>query len=125
MRFLTPFAIALIFSLGFAGHSPTEASPEPKVAQAQTPKATARSVSGTVRSSSPDTVVVTGREKGKESEWTFAVEPTTNIRKGSKAIVASDLKPGDGVDVRFVERNGKPHVEMIRVNVRGQAAVKK
>jgi hypothetical protein len=125
VRLLTSFAITLALSLGHAASTPADASPELKSAQAQAPKATTRSVSGTVRSSSPDTVVVTGREKGKDSEWTFAVEPTTNIRKGTKAIVASDLKPGDGVDVRFVERNGKPHVEMIRVNVRGQAAVKK
>ena len=125
MRLLTSFAITLMLSLGPAAFAPADASPELKSAQAQTPKAAARSVTGTVRSSSADTVVVTGREKGKDNEWTFAVEPTTNIRKGTKAIIASDLKPGDGVDVRFVERNGKPHVEMIRVNVRGQAAVKK
>ena len=121
MRLLTSFTIAVALTLVPATFVSVYASPEPK-ASAKTPP---RSVSGTVRSSSPDTVVVTGRDKGKDSEWTFAVEPTTNIRKGSKAIVASDLKPGDGVDVRFVERNGKPHVELIRVNVRAQGAVKK
>ena len=121
MRLLTSFAIVLALFLGTATAAPADASPEPKSG----PKTPARSVSGTVRSSSPDTVVVTGRDKGKDNEWTFAVEPTTNIRKGSKAIVASDLKPGDGVDVRFVERNGKPYVELIRVNVRGQAAAKR
>ena len=114
MRILTSFAIAVAFALGYAAALPAEAAPDAKASA----KSQSRNVTGTVRSSSSETVVVAGRDKGKDNEWTFAVEPTTNIRKGSKAIIAADLKPGDAVQVRFVERNGKAHVESIRVEVR-------
>ena len=40
---------------------------------------------------------------------------TTNIRKGSKSIVASDLKAGDAVQVRYVERDGKAMAQSILV----------
>jgi hypothetical protein len=106
------------------GNAILPAQPQPE-AKAGTVKGAARTVTGTVRSSSADAVVVTGRDRGKEAEWTFAVEPRTTIRKGSKSIVSADLKPGDGVQVRFVERNGKAHAESIRVKeVRKEAAKK-
>ena len=111
MRFLTSFVIAVALGLGPSTVLPVHAAPESQAS----PKSPSRNVTGTVRSSSADTVVVAGRDKGKDSEWTFAVEPTTDIRKGSKAIIAADLRPGDGVSVRFVERNGKAHAEWIRV----------
>jgi len=81
-------------------------------------------VSGTVRSASADTVVVAGRDKGKDAEWTFAVEPVTNIRKGSKAIVAGDLRAGDPVYVRYVERDGKATAESIVVKAPRKEAKK-
>jgi hypothetical protein len=121
VRFLTSFAVVLALSLGHGSSIPLHAAQEFKAS----PKTPARNVTGTVRSASSETVVVVGREKGKDSEWIFAVEPTTNIRKGSKAIVAADLKPGDGVLVRFVERNGKAHVESIRVKEVRKEALKK
>ena len=109
MRLLTALTMALALSLGSVT-SPVQAAPETKG-----PKPPSRNITGTVRSSSQDAIVVAGRENGKDGEWTFPVEPTTTIRKGTKAIVAADLRPGDGVQVRFVERNGKPYVESIRV----------
>jgi hypothetical protein len=121
VRALTSFVIAVAFGLGPAVMSPVHSAQEPKAS----PKPPSRNVTGIVRSSSADTVVVTGRDKGKDSEWTFSVEPTTDIRKGSKAIIAADLKPGDGVRVRFVERNGKAHAEWIRVKDARKDAVKK
>ena len=117
MRLLTSFAIAAVLALASAAFVPAGAAPDAKAS----PKSPSRNVTGTVRSSSPEAVVVAGRDRGKDNEWTFAVEPTTNIRKGSKAIVAADLKPGDPVQVRFVERNGKAHAESIRVEVRKDA----
>jgi uncharacterized cupredoxin-like copper-binding protein len=78
-------------------------------------KQATRNVSGTVRSASPDVVVVSGRDKGKDAEWTFAVDTTTNIRKGSTAIVPGDLKAGDAVQVRYVERDGKAVAHSIMV----------
>jgi hypothetical protein len=121
VRFLTSFVFAVALGLGPAIVLPVHAAPETKAS----PKSPSRNVTGTVRSSSADTVVVAGRDKGRDSEWTFAVEPTTDIRKGSKAIIAADLKPGDGVLVRFVERNGKAHAEWIRVKDARKDAGKK
>jgi 3-dehydroquinate synthase class II len=97
------------------------------VATAQTPstpgsetkqdakKGTTRNVSGTVKASSPDAVVVAGKDKGQDAEWTFAVEPVTNIRKGGKSITAADLKAGDAVQVRYTEREGKAMAQSILV----------
>jgi hypothetical protein len=78
-----------------------------------------------VKSSSLDTVVVAGRDKGKDAEWTFAVEPTTDIRKGAKSIVAGDLKPGDAVQVRFIEQDGKATARSIVVKGKVAAPTKK
>jgi hypothetical protein len=114
-------AVVIALTLGSAGLLPGQT---PGDAKTPARKAT-RNVIGTVRSSSPDTVVVTGREKGKDAEWTFAVDVTTDIRKGSKAIVPTSIKPGDGVQVRFVERNGRAVAEWIRVReVRKEASTK-
>jgi hypothetical protein len=116
VRTLVSLAIALAvttMSAAFAVAQTTTPAPDRKADQ---PAATTtRNVSGTVRSASADTVVVAGREKGKDAEWTFAVEPTTNIRKGSKSITAGDLKPGDAAQVRFVERAGKAMASSILV----------
>ena len=78
-------------------------------------KKASRNVSGTVRSATNDTVVIAGRDKGKDMEWTFAVEPTTSIRKGTKSIIGADLKAGDAVQVRFFERDGRAQAESILV----------
>ena len=110
MRMVVVLVAALALSTGLAAaQTPSE---PPKVSE----KKAIRNVSGTVRSVNQDTLVVAGRDKGKDAEWTFAVEPTTNIRKGSKSIVASDLKNGDAVQVRYVERDGKAMAQSIRVN---------
>src|SRR5258706_6029224 len=82
---------------------------------AATKKLTTRSVSGTVKSSSLETVVIAGNTKGRDAEWTFAVEPTTHIRRGGKSIVAGDLKPGDVVQVSFTEQDGKATARSILV----------
>ena len=88
-------------------------------------KKTTRSVSGTVKSSSLETVVVAGHDKGREAEWTFGVEPTTFIRKGSKSITAGDLKAGDVVQVRFSEMDGKAMAQSIVVRPKKDAVAKK
>ena len=48
------------------------------------------------------------------------VEPTTSIRKGSKSIVAGDLKPGDAVQVRFSSRTARRWRESILVKAETQ-----
>jgi hypothetical protein len=120
VRMLVMLALALV--LGTAGVG---------VAQTSTPgstsakKTASRNASGTVKSSSMETVVVAGRDRGKDAEWTFAVEPTTNIRKGGKSIIAGDLKPGDAVQVRFTEQGGKAMAQSIVVKGKVAAATRK
>lgn len=110
-------ALALVLVLGAAGAAAaqTSATGATVAKQAEAKKNASRNVSGTVKSSSVDTVVVAGRDRGKDAEWTFAIEPTTDIRKGGKSIVANSLKPGDSVQVRFTEREGKAMARSIVV----------
>ena len=118
MRTLLSLGMAVALSvLGSPGSvqaqsSGAAAAPEKK---ADTKKAASRNVSGTVRSASADALVVTGKDKGRDAEWTFALEPATNIRKGSKSITGGDLKAGDVVQVRFAEQNGKATAQSILV----------
>ena len=90
---------------------------EPRTPAADTTgqKKLVRSVNGSVRTSSNEAIVVVGRDKGRDVEWTFALEPTTTIRKGNKSIVGGDLKTGDSVHVRFSERDGKAVAESVLV----------
>ena len=60
-------------------------------------------------------IVVTGKVKGKDAEWTFAVDPKTKIRKGGKDITAADLAPGDSVNVRYRDDGGKHVAESVLV----------
>ena len=55
----------------------------------------------------PDSLVVTGKAKGKDAEWTFAVDPKTKIRKNNKDVTAADLVAGDSVQVRYHAEGGK------------------
>jgi len=76
---------------------------------------------GTVKSTSPDSLVVAGKAKSqgakdmKDAEWTFAVDSKTAIRKSGKAITAADLKPGDQVQVRYMDQAGKATAVAIQV----------
>jgi hypothetical protein len=88
-------------------------------------KASAKSANGTVKSASADSIVVAGKEKGKEAEWTFAVDPAkTKIKKGGKDITAADLKAGDSVHVRYADQDGKATAQMVTVRG-GKTAAKK
>jgi hypothetical protein len=78
-------------------------------------KKSTKTAVGTVKSASPDSIVVAGKEKGKEAEWTFAVDPKTKIKKGGKDITAADLKAGDQVSVRYMEHEGKAVAQAINV----------
>jgi hypothetical protein len=98
---------------------PEEKKAEAKKAEAKKPAA--KTASGTVKSASADTIVVAGKEKGKETEWTFAVDPKTTVKKGGKELAASDLKAGDPVQVRYVEEGGKQVAQSITVRAVGTA----
>jgi len=121
-RFVT-LLIAAVFGIGIAGSAvaqtttPAPATPAPATtpAPAQKPAETkpksevkkAKTAMGTVKSASADSLVVAGKEKGKDAEWTFAVDAKTAIRKSGKAVTAADLKPGDQVQVRYMDHEGK------------------
>jgi Domain of unknown function (DUF5666) len=124
VKTLVMLAVVGALSFGTVALAQTSSAPVPdKGAAAKKP--TVRNVSGTVKSTSSETVVVAGRDKGKDAEWTFAVEPTTDIRKGMKSIVATDLKLGDAVQVRFTEQDGKAVARSITVRGKSAATAKK
>jgi len=120
--------IAVMFGIGLAGSAvaqtttpttPTPATTPPaqKPAEAK-PKSDvkkAKNAMGTVKSVSADSLVVGGKEKGKDAEWTFAVDSKTAIRKSGRAITATDLKPGDQVQVRYMDHEGKATAMAVQV----------
>jgi len=65
-------------------------------------------------------VVVAGKEKGKDAEWTFALDPKTKVKKGGKDVSAGDLKPGDAVQVRYMDHDGKTVAQSINVRAAAQ-----
>jgi hypothetical protein len=123
--------IAVIFGIGISGlavaqtTSTTPATPAPATTPAPAqkpvetkPKSTvkkAKNAIGTVKSASTDSLVVAGKEKGKDTEWTFAVDAKTAIRKSGKAITAADLKPGDHVQVRYMDHEGTATAMAVQV----------
>jgi hypothetical protein len=81
------------------------------VTLAQDPKATAtpgalKTAVGSVKAASADTIVVAGAVRGKDTEWTFAIDATTKVRKAGRDVTPAEVKPGDPVQVRYLEREG-------------------
>lgn len=130
MKKLVALLVAVTFAAGAAGpaSAQTQTTPKPedkKMEKAGEKKAgekkTAKNANGTVKSASPDSVVVTGKDRGKDAEWTFAVDAKTRIKKGGKDIAAADLKAGDPVHVRYMEQEGKSVAQAITVRAGGTA----
>jgi len=127
--------LAVLMALGvtIAGVSVTRAqSPAPSPEQKTTDKKptavkkddmkmTAKTAVGTVKSALVDSIVVVGKTKGKETEWTFAVDSTTKVRKAGKDVTAAELKPGDPVRVRYMEHDGKSVAQNIAVTTPAKA----
>ena len=84
-------------------------------------KMTAKTAVGTVKSASADSLVVAGKAKGKDTEWTFAVDSTTKVRKAGKDVAATELKTGDPVRVRYMEHEGKSVAQNIAVTTPAKA----
>ena len=136
--------VAVVFGIGVAGLAVAQTpSPAPAPAPATTPSPAQKPVDtkqkpaeakktknaqGIVKSASADGLVVAGREKAqgakemKDAEWTFAVDSKTAIRKSGKAITAADLKPGDQVQVRYMDQAGKATAVAIQVKPAAAAA---
>jgi hypothetical protein len=90
---------------------------------AETKKPTAQNASGVVRAAAVDSLGVAGKAKGgKDTEWTFAVDPKTKIRKAGKDIAAGDLAAGDTVMVRYHDQGGKHVADSVMVQAAKKAA---
>jgi ribosomal protein S1 len=128
---LIALPLALVFALGTAGfvvaqekkaeEKKSDAKPMDKKAEK---KPMAKTANGSVKSASADSVVVAGKDKGKDAEWTFAVDPKTSIKKGGKAITAADIKTGDSVQVKYTEADGKAMAQSVTVKAPAAAAKK-
>jgi hypothetical protein len=110
--------VAFVAGVSSIALAQTTAAPKDdmkKPAAQTTKKPASHSAAGTVKSAAADSVVVSGKAKGKETEWTFAVEPKTKIRKGGKDITAADLAAGDAVNVRYHDDAGKNVADSVMV----------
>ena len=95
----------------------------PKVEKSRTPAA--HIANGTVKTSAADSLVVSGKAKGgKDTQWTFAVDPKTKIRKSGKDITAGDLAAGDTVHVRYHAETGKNVADEVLVRAPNKAPKK-
>lgn len=113
MKKVVALFVAVAFAAGTAGlavaQSTTAAPAEKKAEETKKPeakkaaKAAAKSAKGTVKSASADSLVVAAKDK----EYTFAVDPSTKVKKAGKDATAADLKEGDSVTVRYSEKDGK------------------
>lgn len=132
MKKFIALLVSLAFTAGMVGFAVAQAQapaakPEEKKAspaaapaakaedKAADKKMAARTANGTVRSTSAEGVVVAGKDKGKDAEWTFGVDAKTKITRAGKAITAKDLTAGDAVDVRYMDHEGKAVASAITV----------
>jgi hypothetical protein len=126
---LIALSVAAVFALGAAGLAVAQdkkaddkkmEKSDMKAEKKADKKPTTKTANGSVKSASADSIVVSGKDKGKDAEWTFAVDPKTSIKKGGKAIMAGDVKAGDSVQVKYMEQDGKAMAQSVMV--KGAAA---
>ena len=119
--------IAFVFaSAGLASaQTPAPATkPEEKKMEKMEKKAPHHTAVGTVKTAGADGIVVAGKAKGKETEWTFAVSDKTKIRKAGKDVTAKDLAPGDKVSVRYMDEGGKMTAMTVSASAGSKQAAK-
>jgi hypothetical protein len=130
---LVALFVAMAFGASMTGSAlaqgqttPTAPKAEEKKAEkpADMKKPVARDANGAVKTSAADSLVVSGKSKGKDTEWTFAVGPKTQIRKGGKDITAADLTAGDPVHVKYHEEAGKAVADSVMVKASSSTAKK-
>lgn len=120
MKKLSALFVTLVLVTSSVGLAFAQAPPAPK---AEEKKMTSKNATGTVKSAGADSVVVAGKDKGKDAEWTFALDGKTKIKRAGKDVAPGDLKPGDAVQVRYMEHGGKAVAQAI--TVKGGTAAKK
>ena len=117
MKKFLSLAIAVVFVGGLVGTAAaagTTTKPEEKKAEKSADKKpSTKTAKGTVKSAAADSLVVAGKEKGKDAEWTFGVDAKTKIKKGGKDATAADLKAGDTVDVKYMDEGGKATAQSV------------
>jgi len=111
--------VGTAFVAGLAGAAVAQTTP-PAEKKTDKPamsekKPMSHNASGTVKSAAADNIVVAGKAKGKDAEWTFSVDRKTKIRKSGKDITAADLTAGDAVSVRYHEDGGKNVADTVMV----------
>jgi hypothetical protein len=116
--------VAGVTGIALAQQTTTTPKDEKKVEKpAEMKKTAAQNASGTVKTAAADSLVVSGKARGgKDTEWTFAVEPSTKIRKAGKDITAADLAAGDSVLVRYHDMGGKNVADSVMVRPTKKAA---
>jgi len=126
--------VAVVFALGTTGlavaqgdkkteekktetktETKTEMKSDTKMDKKADKKPAAKNAKGTVKSASADSLVVAGKSKGKDEEWTFGVDSKTSIKKGGKSITPADVKAGDSVQVKYTEDAGKMTAQTVTV----------
>jgi len=107
---------------GTAAPKEEKKTEKPAAAAPADKKPAAHNATGTVKTAAADNIVVAGKAKGKETDWTFSVDPKTKIRKNGKDITAADLAAGDNVHVRYHEDGGKKVADAVMVRAAKKAA---
>jgi hypothetical protein len=118
---LLALVVAIAFTACSVGLAAAQTQMPAPAAKAEMKKMPVKNANGTVKAASADSIVVAGKERKKETEWTFGVDPKTSIRRGGKSITAADLKPGDAVHVRYMDMDGKAVAQSIMVKGGGMA----
>ncbi|MGH7325915.1 MAG: hypothetical protein ACREJ9_14905 [Candidatus Rokuibacteriota bacterium] len=117
--------LALCLAVAFAAGTVGVASAQPRKPDDKNPaekKIAVKTASGTVKSASADSLVVATKAGGKDTEYTFALDPKTIIGKEGKGAAPGDLKTGDQVTVRYTEQDGKSHAQRITVTAKKATA---
>jgi hypothetical protein len=112
-------AVALsVGTVGYAAAQEKKAEEKKAGGEMKTEKKMkSKTAKGTVKSATADSLVVAGKEKGKDAEWTFAVDAKTTVKKGGKTAAAADVAAGDEVTVKYMDHEGKMVAQTVDAKV--------
>ena len=75
------------------------------------------SVTGTIKHTMDNGLVVVGRETGKaDREWAFTLDASTRVDRAGRVQAVSDLRQGDPVTVSYTNRDGKVVAQNVTLN---------